>query len=151
MSGEDIEVDSTVFPLRSKKRKSHRRMKNVAKLLKLRSHETGPSCNCTRFKCFENVTERERLQIIKQFNEHDEQNLYLTGLISHAPIKRHRSRKNNDEDFEYHSYSYTYKIRVQRDNTAIEVPICYKAMLSMHEISANRQQNIQQHLTTFGH
>ncbi|CAH1101612.1 unnamed protein product [Psylliodes chrysocephalus] len=103
MSDEDIEVDSAVFPLRSKKRKSHRRMKNVAKLLKLRSHETGPSCNCTRFKCFENVTERDRLQIIKQFNElkdHDEQNLYLNGLISHALVKRHRSRKNIDKDVE---------------------------------------------------
>ncbi|CAH1107801.1 unnamed protein product [Psylliodes chrysocephalus] len=151
MSDEDIEVDSAVFSLRSKKRKSLGRMKNVAKLLKLRSHETGPSCNCTKFKCFENVSEGERLQIIKQFNElkdHDEQNLYLGGLISHGPVKRHRSRKNNDEDAEYHSYSYTYKIRVQRDNTAIEVPICYKAM---HGISAKRLQNIQQPLTTFGH
>ncbi|CAH1104193.1 unnamed protein product [Psylliodes chrysocephalus] len=43
------------------------------------------------------------------------------------------------------------KIHVQRDNTAIEVPICYKAMLSMHGISAKRRQNIQQQLTTFGH
>ncbi|CAH1100705.1 unnamed protein product [Psylliodes chrysocephalus] len=154
VSDEDVEVDGAVFPLRSKKRKSHGRMKNVAKLLKLRSHETGPSCNnCTRFKCFENVTEGGRLQIIKQFNElkdHYEQNLYLGGLISHAPVKRHRSRKNNDEDVEYHSYSYIYKIRVQRDNTAI-VPIYYKAMLSMHGISAKRLQNIQQQLTTFGH
>lgn len=65
--------------------------------------------------CFENITEGERLQIIKQFNElkdHDEQNLYVGSLISHAPVKWHRSRKNNDEDVEYHSYSYTYKIRV---------------------------------------
>lgn len=153
MSEIDSEGDSAVLPLKAKKRVSYGRMKNVAKLLKLRSHETGPSCNCTRLKCFENVAKEERIQIIKQFNalkNHDEQNLHLGGLISHIPVKRHRSRKNNDEDVEYHSYSYTYKIRVQRDNKAIEVPVCYKAMLSMHGISAKRLQNIQQQLVTLG-
>lgn len=38
-----------------------------------------------------------------------------------------------------------------RDNGTQEIPICYKAMLSLHGISAKRLQNIQQKLVKDGH
>ncbi|KAL1516294.1 hypothetical protein ABEB36_000213 [Hypothenemus hampei] len=146
--------DCLKMPSSSKKRHSYGRIRDATKKLKLQSHETGDSCNCARLKCFENISKAETLYLIRHFNElktHYEQNLYLGGLISHRPVKRHRSRKMNDEDVNYHSASYTYKIRILRDNKSIEVPICYKAMLSLHGISAKRLQNIQDQLRIDGH
>ncbi|KAK4877699.1 hypothetical protein RN001_010205 [Aquatica leii] len=110
-------------------------------------------CECTRLKCFQNIAVEERA-IIKHFNSlktHDEQNLYLGGLITHNFVKRHRSRQVNDEDAQYHSFSYRYRVRVERNTSAVEVPICYKAMLALHGISAKRLQNIQFQLVTVGH
>ncbi|CAH1102139.1 unnamed protein product [Psylliodes chrysocephalus] len=96
----------------------------------------------------------DRLAIIRNFNElksHNEQSLYLAGLISHEPVKRRRQREANDEDVIYHSFFYKYKVRVMRENGTQEIPICYKAMLSLHGISAKRLQNIQQKLVKDGH
>lgn len=36
----------------SRKRKSYGRMKDVAKKLRLSTHETGADCKCLKLKCF---------------------------------------------------------------------------------------------------
>ncbi|KAK5650194.1 hypothetical protein RI129_001223 [Pyrocoelia pectoralis] len=149
-----MDEDRNKLPCASKKRGKYGRVSDVSKKLKLQTHETGASCECTRFKCFQNIAVEERAAIIKHFNSlktHDEQNLYLGGLITHNFVKRHRSRQVNDEDVQYHSFSYSYRVRVERNTSAVEVPICYKAMLALHGISAKRIQNIQLQLVTVGH
>nr|CAH7741784.1 unnamed protein product [Callosobruchus chinensis] len=98
------------MPSSFKKRHSYGRIRDVTKKLRLQSHETRVSCKCARLKCFEKISEPERLYeyMIRHFNElktHIEQNLYLGGLISHCLVKRDRSRKINDEDVNYHSTS----------------------------------------------
>lgn len=97
----------------SKKRPKLGRVFDSSKKLRLQSHETGSSCHCSRLKCFEVIGVQDRSAIIRNFNEmksHNEQSLYLAGLISYEPVKRRRQRKVNDEDVVYHSFSYKYKV-----------------------------------------
>lgn len=51
----------------TKKRKSHGRVKDVSKKIKLMSHEMGNDCLC-RLRCFDVVPRETRLDILKQFN-----------------------------------------------------------------------------------
>ncbi|KAK4874033.1 hypothetical protein RN001_013393 [Aquatica leii] len=144
-----MDVDRNILSCASKKRGKYGRVSDVSKKL-----ETGASCECTRLKCFQNIAVEERASIIKHFNSlktHDEQNLYLGGLTTHDFVRRHRSRQVNDEDVQYHSFSYSYRVRVERNTSAVEVPICYKAMLVLHGISVKRLQNTQLQLVTVGH
>lgn len=136
----------------TKKRPKRGRVSDVAKKLKLASHQTGEDCNCKRFQCFTKISEAERQMIIKQFNafrSYDEQSQYLGGLVSCIPISKHRPRKDENEA-DLHSYSYKYKIRVIRNENVVEITVCYKAMLSIHGITAKRLQTIQKSLATTG-
>lgn len=87
-------------------------------------------------------------KIIKDFNElssYNEQSLHLSGLISVYQIKNRRSRKGED-DAKFHENAYSYKVRIVVEYIVKEVPVCYKAFLSLHGISAKRVKNVQKAL-----
>lgn len=61
--------------VQSKKRKKTGRLSEVGKKIKLSTHESGKPCNCSRYKCFINSTEKDRTEILNKFNamtSHDE-------------------------------------------------------------------------------
>lgn len=79
-----------------KERKKFGRMIDVAKKIRLQSHETRADCKCKRLKCFENVSPAARVSVIKHFNlfkTTDEQNIYLCGLISVHPVQLYERRE----------------------------------------------------------
>ena len=143
-SGSEDEV-----PSGTRKRKSFGRMSDVMKKIRLFSHETGPSCECVRLKCYEKITEQQRQIIIKNFNgmeTYNAQNLYLFGLMSSHRIKKRRPR-NAENVAVFHENVYTYKVRVpvpNDDNLINEVPVCFKAFKSLHGITSRRVQSLQE-------
>lgn len=135
-----------------KKRKSFGRLTDVAKKLRLGSHEIGDDCKCKKLQCFQNVTSDLRKVILSDFNDiktYDGQSVYLCGLIACKPVTRHRPRKQ-EENADLHSYSYTYKVRVLKENEFCEIPVCYKAFLALHGITAKRLQTLQDSLKKTG-
>lgn len=136
----------------SRKRKSFGRMQDVMKKMRLCSHELGPDCKCLRLECFKNISLSERQDIISKFNlvsSHEKQSMYLCGLILCCPVVHHRPKKSEAEA-DFHTFSYTYKVRVVRNDQVVEIPVCYKAFLSLHGITAKRVQNLQKSLKTTG-
>ncbi|KAG8285213.1 hypothetical protein J6590_085628 [Homalodisca vitripennis] len=55
-----------------------------------------------------------------------------------------------EEEAKKHDAAYTYKVRLVRDCCATEVPVCYKAFLSMFGIGKKKLQGIQQSLKMTG-
>ncbi|KAG8289470.1 hypothetical protein J6590_108551 [Homalodisca vitripennis] len=136
----------------AKKRKNFGRMQDVMKRLMLCSHELGPDCKCLRLECFKNISLSERQDIISKFNllsSHEKQSMYLCGLILCCLVTRHRPKKSEAEA-DFHTISYTHKVRVMRNDQVVEIPVCYKAFLSLHGIMAKRVQNLQKSLKTTG-
>lgn len=134
----------------TRKRKAYGRSSDVMKKMRLCSHETGPDCNCKRLKCFRVISNDNVRKIIRDFNDlssHNEQSLYLTGLIAIHKVQNRRPRKN-EEDAKFHESVFTYKVRIYENNEVTEIPVCYKAFLSLHGVSAKRIQNIQKSLKT---
>ncbi|KAJ8875299.1 hypothetical protein PR048_023194 [Dryococelus australis] len=70
-------------------------------------------------------------------------------LITVCKVATRRSRKVEDKA-DFHSASYKYTIRVKRDGSAVDIPICYKAMLALHGITAHHIQNIQKSMKSTG-
>lgn len=106
MESEDIDK---IVRKATKKRPSFGRLTDVAKRLRLQSNVTGDDCKCKRLNCFTNVTEDERRNIIKHYNElptYDDQISHLTGLITVLPVARRRSRQ---PDAHFHEATYSYK------------------------------------------
>lgn len=136
------EVQST------KKRKKTGRVTDVMKLLRASSFETGEDCRCKRYKCFKNVSANERNALIKQFNDlgldggTDAQYSYLGGLISLQPVFRRRPRKPEDQA-KQNDGSYTYKVRVMREGSAVEVPVCFKGFQSLFGVKPYRLHTIK--------
>lgn len=136
----------------SRKRKSYGRSSDVMKKMRLCTHEIGPDCECKRLKCFQVISKDNAKKIIKGFNElssYNEQSLYLTGLITLHNVKNRRPRKN-EHDAKLHENVFTYKVRICDNNLVKEIPVCYKAFLSLHGVSAKRIQNIQKSLKVTG-
>lgn len=65
-------------------------------------------------------------------------------------VARRRSRQNNEDETQLHNHSYSYKARLSREGTTLEIPVCYKAFLSLHGITARCVQFLQTHLTEEG-
>lgn len=133
-----------------KKKPKLGRLSDVKKQLLKQSHEVGPNCHCSRLKCFDVLSDSDRKVIINKFNsmtDYNEQNLYLGGLITSSLVKQRRPR--NDQPAS-HAYSYSYKVRLIKDEKLLETPICYKAFLSVHGITARRVQTLQSMLMKNG-
>lgn len=132
---------------KTKKRKSHGRMAEVAKKIKLSSHEPGPPCRC-RMQCCQKMTKEAQKKILQNFNlleSHDAQNSYLSGLISVLPVKR-VSKNDNARH-----YDAVYKYRVlAMEGFAKEIPVCKKAFMSIHGISKKKVQYLVSSLKKTG-
>lgn len=137
----------------TKKRKTTGRTEDVMKKLRLSSHEQGAPCNCSRFKCFEIIDENNRRNIIKYFNSLgsvSEQNLYLSGLINVHNVQRRRSRKLDDVS-NVHAAAYSYKVKIKDSNESNkDVPVCFKAFISLHGITKGKIEYLQRSLKTTG-
>ncbi|KAG8295686.1 hypothetical protein J6590_074799 [Homalodisca vitripennis] len=110
-SESDTDTEETKTIAKTKKRKSHGRVTDVMKKMRLQSHELGPDCCCARLKCFSEVSAEERSVNISHFNKLqsvNEQNSLLTGLINVVPVSRRRSRKP-EEEAKKHDGAYAYK------------------------------------------
>lgn len=95
------------------KLKSHGRVRDVLKKLKVQSIESGPDCRCKRLQCFDKITGEERKAIITNFNglaDRNEQNSYLASLISVIPVARRRPRGNEDRAA-MHDSSFKYRVK----------------------------------------
>ena len=133
----DDEINSEQRP--SKKRVKMGRERDVLKKLRATIHELGPDCKCKRYRCFENISDEEKKRIIREFNSlgnYNDQSKYLCGLITVLPITRRRSRLSDDKA-QYNLASYAYRMRVFCDNKLKDTPVCIKAFMSFHGISAN--------------
>lgn len=95
MSDRDSDEDEYLSNT-TKKRKQFGRVRDVAKKIRVQSHEPGKDCKC-RQKCFERIPLTARSDILKKFNlmeSTDEQNAYLSGLISVIPVQTRRPRQD---------------------------------------------------------
>ncbi|KAL1490172.1 hypothetical protein ABEB36_012909 [Hypothenemus hampei] len=150
----DSDSDEQCVRIETKKRKRTRRVTEVAKKLRLSTHEIGSPCNCTRYKCFEVTTHNERTEILRKFNNyssHDEQNSYLAGLISVLPVARKRPRKP-DETANFRPARYTYRVRVtcSENVSTRDVIVCAKAFCAIHGITNNKLVYIKHSLKFTG-
>ena len=155
-SENDENYNNSIINKSTKKRKKTGRTEDVMKKLRLSSHEQGAPCNCSRFKCFENLNESNRRNIIKYFNSLgsiSEQNLYLSGLINVYNVQRRRSRKLEDEA-SFHTAAYSYKVKIkdeENDNNIMkDMPVCFKAFISLHGITKGKVEYLQKSLKTTG-
>ncbi|KAG8290190.1 hypothetical protein J6590_088423 [Homalodisca vitripennis] len=113
----DTDTEETKTIAKTKKRKSHERVTDVMKKMRLQSHELGPDFCCSRLKCFSEVSAEERSVNISYFNNLqsvNEQNSFLTSLINVVPVSRRRSRKP-EEEAKNHDAAYAYKVHEVRD------------------------------------
>ena len=119
---------------------------------RLSGHVTGPNCNCSRFKCFENVDSTERQRIIDHFNSlptKDEQDCYISSLITINPIKRKKS-SNDKENSHPHEHSYQYIIRILRSDKLTTVPVCHKAFIASFGVTRKRVELIRDSIVKTG-
>lgn len=125
MDEESSDVSEEVFAdKKTKKRKLHGRMAEVAKKIKLASHEPGSPCRC-RMRCYQKITKEAREKILQNFNlleSHDAQNSYLSGLISVLPVKR---ISKNENARHYDAVYNKYRVLAIMDSLK-EIPVCKK-------------------------
>lgn len=115
----------------TKKRKVSGRMVDVRKKLNLMTHVLGQNCEC-RLKCFEVVPDSVKKSILWQFNlmeSKDEQDSYLSGMISVLPVARRRNRKPAEEA-RTNSATFKYRIRGKNENNqTLEYDVCKKGIM----------------------
>lgn len=144
-------LEASTSSSNSRKRKSFGRLSEASKKLKTMSHELGEDCSCKKM-CSREFSSSEKLKIISNFNQlkdWNEQSSHLTGLISTGNIQRRRPRKDESEA-NLRDYTFHYKVRVIRNDSMIEVPVCQKAFLSLHGITKKRLETIRNSLKLKG-
>lgn len=137
----------------TKKRKISGRVSDVTKRLRAATHETGNSCECKRLNCFNTISVNEQKILIKEFNllgDRNKQYLHLSALVEVKDVSRHRPRKENSAIPKLNDYSYSYKVRLMREGKLHEIPVCYKAFLSLHGITNQMMITIKKSLTSTG-
>lgn len=106
------------------------------------------------FKCFEIINETNRGNIIRYFNSLksvSEQNLYLSGLMNVNDVQRRRSRKLEADETSFHTAAHSYKVKVKdEENNNKDVPVCFKAFISLHGITKGKVEYLQKSLKTTG-
>lgn len=149
-SDSDIEnqLNETETP---KKRPLKGRKRDSEKKRRLEAHQTGDPCECTRFKCFEVLGPEQRQRIINRFTSlksKDEQDAMIAGCICIEQVTRRRPR-NDEAVANFNQNSYKYKV-IKITDTASEVQVCHKAILSLFGIKKGRLENIQKKLKSTG-
>ena len=134
-----------------KKRKIGARKELLDKEKKLRSHTSGPPCNCSLLKCSETISTEERSQLLSSFNNDfanlNEQNAFLSSLISALPTKRPNSSQFPSKR---RVFSYEYQVPVIRKGIAVKHKVCHKAFMSIFGITNRRTQTIKLAVATTG-
>ena len=130
------------------------RKRDLLRDQKLKSHVTGPSCNCKRLKCFESTTELDRKRIIEYFNlleTKNEQDRLLASFISVNEVMRRRSRKENGEQFFLnHSYKYYVTILRVEEMKMNRIEVCLNGFCSIFDVGKMRLRRIRKALLSTG-
>ena len=135
----------------TKKRKSYGRLSDATKKIRAQSHELGPDCSCQN-KCCDLISEQEKNELIRKFNELGEwskQTDYLTGLINIKLVKKRKPKKPETEA-NLRISMFSYKVRIVKDNSAVERDVCQMAFRSLHGITKKRLQHLQKALQSTG-
>ncbi|CAH1110036.1 unnamed protein product [Psylliodes chrysocephalus] len=101
------------------------------------ARKTGNDCKC-KYKCFERVTEEDRVCILKKFNEINDKILrdtYLSGLNSLFPVSRVRTK-----DGSCHSRTVRNKYTEHLGEESNKV--CKKAFCALHGISTKTVERL---------
>lgn len=137
----------------SSKRRKTGRMYEVMKKMRLQSHEFGEFCDCARLKCTQVINEAQRQHILDHINSlatHNEQNSYLTSLITLNQIQQRRSRKD-EEEAKLHDASYCYSVTIKQEyGNYKEVQVCANFFRAVHGITPGKLQYLQTALKTTG-
>ena len=78
----------------------------------------------------------------------DQQDAFLASIMTPIEVRQRRPRIGSKEN-DLHCYSYQYHLLIARD-PLVKTQICYKAFLSIFNISKSRLERIQKVLTTTG-
>lgn len=114
-------------------------------------HEAEADCKCRGLRCFQVISEEEGKRILRQFHklqDHNEQNKYLSGLITVLPIMRRRSRAESSHSEENYA-SYSYKDRAFKSGQLQDVEVCIKVFL-FQGITSARVQHLREALASQG-
>jgi len=65
-----------------------------------------------------------------------------------VPVKRRRPA--NEATAKLHDASYAFRVRTVTENETTDIPVCFKAFLSIHGIGRKRLENIQKSLKASG-
>ena len=136
-----------------KKKAVNGRKREFTRDLRLKNHVIGITCNCVSLKCFEVTTEDDRVKLISYFNNlktKDEQDLYISSLVSVHSIKRRQSRNLIIEQSKFHSYSYKYHLNIVRDKSSTKICVCIKAFISIYGLTENCVRRIKEVLSATG-
>ena len=137
--------------LNTQKLQKNQRTKLLEKEKRLRSHTSGPPCNCTLLKCFERISTEERSHLLSRFNNDfanlNEQNAFLSSLILVLPRER---PKPSQFPSKRRVFSYKYQVPVIREGIAVKVKVCHKAFMSIFGITNRRTQTIKLAVSTTG-
>ena len=100
---------------------------------------TGEPCSC-KLKCFNSVSEDDRVEIVTRFlniASKDQQDLYLQGLIDCNDVQRHRKRKSDSNSAR--TKSFTYHVMVGD----LRKIVCRQAFFSLHAVTNERVKRIR--------
>ena len=154
LSYPNLSSEDTQYPEiteKPKKRKIGTRKKLLEKEKRLRSHTSGPPCNCTLLKCFERISTEERCHLLSSFNNDfanlNEQNAFLSSLILVLPTER---PKPSQFPSKRRVFSYEYQVPVIKEGIAVKVKVCHKAFMSIFGITNRRTQTIKLAVSTTG-
>ncbi|KAF6035734.1 hypothetical protein EB796_005953 [Bugula neritina] len=138
-----------------RKRQSRGSAKEQAKKQRVCSHKTGEDCLCKK-KCFEKVSLVERQKLISDFNEKyttkNQQDGYLSTLITVCDIKRRRPRGGDPTKANPHSHTYMYSVRTKNDGQChvSKKIVCLKAFISLFGVTKQRVETIRKSLVETG-
>ena len=88
-------------------------------------------------KCYQQVateTKAKIIDIVNQFANKDEQDIYLQGLIESKPVQNTRNRKAPEDSSKHKSHSYTYYVNIEVERKEVYK----KAFISLHGITLRR-------------
>ncbi|KAG8319799.1 hypothetical protein J6590_083778 [Homalodisca vitripennis] len=86
----------------------------------------------------------QKKSVLNAFNlmaSSDEQDTYLSGLISVVPVARRRNRKP-EEEARKNEATYKYRVRGRIEGETKEYDVCKKAFVSFHGIGKKRVERI---------
>lgn len=123
--------------MNTKKRPVYGRIRDVNKLLRLRSHELGEECSCKRLNCSKKISANSKQKILRNFNNLssiNEQNLYLCGLMTVVPVQVRRPRQDENVA-SLRDCAVKYKIRYCHNESTVEIPVCRQEFMALHGIT----------------